>query len=119
MRLWIRCRTAVAAVTPTRTVGSASPTRLGRGGEAKIGERTVSHEARPAAGIWGVGDYNNEAVISRLAGELALAFGAAAVEPDPLVVEEMASDVLGMVWQQTPPDGDADGPLIALAAAPF
>jgi len=53
----------------------------------------------------------------RLAGELALAFRGAASEPDPLVVEEMASDVLGMVWQQTPPDGDPDGPLIALAAA--
>jgi hypothetical protein len=53
----------------------------------------------------------------RLAGELALAFRGAALEPDPLVVEEMASDVLGMVWQQTPPDGDPDGPLIALADA--
>ena len=53
----------------------------------------------------------------RLAGELALAFRGAASEPDPLVVEEMASDVLGMVWQQIPPDGDPDGPLIALAAA--
>jgi len=53
----------------------------------------------------------------RLAAELVLAFRGAASEPDPLVVEQMASDVLGMVWQQTPTEGDPDGPVIALAAA--
>jgi hypothetical protein len=53
----------------------------------------------------------------RLAAELVLAFRGAASEPDPLVVEQMTSDVLGMVWQQTPPEGDPDGPVIALAAA--
>ena len=53
----------------------------------------------------------------RLAAGLVLAFRDAASEPDPLVVEQMTSDVLGMVWQQTPPDGDPDGPVVALAAA--
>ena len=53
----------------------------------------------------------------RLAAQLVLAFQGAASEPDPLVVEQMTSEVLGMVWQQTPPDGDPDGPVIALAAA--
>lgn len=80
---------------------SVSPVSRGR----KKSSGRVAHRRRPAAEE------------DRLAGELALAFRGAASEPDPLVVEEMASDVLGMVWQQTPRDGDPDGPLIALAAA--
>jgi hypothetical protein len=53
----------------------------------------------------------------RLASQLVRSFEGAAAESDPLLVEEVTSDLLGMVWEQTPPDGDPDGPMTALAAA--
>ena len=78
-----------------------SPVSRGR----KKASSRVAHRRRPATEE------------DRLAAELVLAFQGAAEEPDPLVIEQMTSDVLGMVWQQTPPEGDPDGPVIALAAA--
>ena len=53
----------------------------------------------------------------RLAGDLVAAFRDAASETDPLVVEMMVSDVMGMVWRETSPGDDPEGPVLDLTAA--